>query len=454
MFKRLGAVLRRSFRKLRYLGVYVCMYGIGALRQRWRDSSYLPSRLTWFMRFFYGISPLDKCTWTRLDRKVRAMISGASTIEIVVSFQWGGGAAEYVRNYLSKVSSEVLVIVVKQTIARGILDVEFWRAGKRCVDAKANGLCFLSELPREKVTKLIVNELVLWHRYLGLRAMTAEGMERLTAELLLIRETLHCNMLYLVHDYFAICPRITLLTSDNVYCQTEFDEAVCMECMRSGVSSGAQVASNCDVHRWRATMQRFFERIDEVRTFSYDTKRRMERVFPTARFTYVPHQPLDMLSAVNKLSFNPVVIGVIGNISVLKGAYKILELAEYLATRHAQVRIVVLGRFEVPAVGYGNLVVHGSYKRRDLPDLVRHYGISVVLFPSIWPETFSYVAQEVMQLNIPLVCYNLGAVPERIADYPHGGVAMSFAPEATWKAIEMVVERERRHCNDREGTTS
>jgi len=44
------------------------------------------------------------------------------------------------------------------------------------------------------------------------------------------------------------------------------------------------------------------------------------------------------------------------------------------------------------------------------------------LLPSIWPETFSYVAEELMQLGVPLAVFNMGAPAERVAQYENGMV--------------------------------
>jgi glycosyltransferase involved in cell wall biosynthesis len=38
--------------------------------------------------------------------------------------------------------------------------------------------------------------------------------------------------------------------------------------------------------------------------------------------------------------------------------------------------------------------------------------VGLCLLPSIWPETFSYVTQELMSLGVPLVCFDLGAPAE------------------------------------------
>ena len=39
------------------------------------------------------------------------------------------------------------------------------------------------------------------------------------------------------------------------------------------------------------------------------------------------------------------------------------------------------------------------------------------LFPSIWPETFSYVVAEMTALELPVVAFDLGAPAERLRGY-------------------------------------
>ena len=39
-------------------------------------------------------------------------------------------------------------------------------------------------------------------------------------------------------------------------------------------------------------------------------------------------------------------------------------------------------------------------------------------FPSIWPETFSYVVSEMTALALPIVAFDLGAPAERLRSNP------------------------------------
>ena len=59
----------------------------------------------------------------------------------------------------------------------------------------------------------------------------------------------------------------------------------------------------------------------------------------------------------------------------------------------------------------------GSDEREDLPDLIEAHAINMFLFPSIWPETFSYVVAGLTALKLPVVAFDLGAPAERLRSY-------------------------------------
>jgi glycosyltransferase involved in cell wall biosynthesis len=52
------------------------------------------------------------------------------------------------------------------------------------------------------------------------------------------------------------------------------------------------------------------------------------------------------------------------------------------------------------------------------------------LFPSIWPETFSYVVAEMIALGLPIVAFDLGAPAERLRTYPNARLCAEVSAEA------------------------
>ena len=120
-------------------------------------------------------------------------------------------------------------------------------------------------------------------------------------------------------------------------------------------------------------------------------------------------------------------IGIVGNIGFHKGSSVIKELSEEIYRRGIDLQIVVIGTIDTtcnPAV----VNQTGFYKHEDLQSLIERSGANIMFFPSIWPETFSYVVQELMDLNLPIASFNFGAPAERLSTYPKGLVLDSMEP--------------------------
>ena len=57
------------------------------------------------------------------------------------------------------------------------------------------------------------------------------------------------------------------------------------------------------------------------------------------------------------------------------------------------------------------------------------YDIDMVFVPSVCPETFSYTAQEAMNMQMPTAVFNLGAPAERVKQYEKGLVISQISAE-------------------------
>jgi glycosyltransferase involved in cell wall biosynthesis len=109
-------------------------------------------------------------------------------------------------------------------------------------------------------------------------------------------------------------------------------------------------------------------------------------------------------------------IGIIGQISVQKGALVVRELLARIDRERPDVRVVVIGSLDVP-IASDRLRITGTYRHEDLVDLIEANGINLCFFPSICPETFSYVTEEMILLGLPIVAFDLGAPGERLRTY-------------------------------------
>jgi glycosyltransferase involved in cell wall biosynthesis len=227
------------------------------------------------------------------------------------------------------------------------------------------------------------------------------------------------------HDYFAICPSFVLLNAEGRYCGIP-SLAECSVCLKCHQAPYVALAPPSEIGTWRTVWGQALAAADEIRCFSQATRAHFLRAYPSLdprRLTVVPHKPdyvPQRLPRVNRRA--PLVIGVVGEITEQKGARIVTGMADEIDRAGLDVRVVVIGTLAV-AHESPSLTVTGAYQRKDLVDLIEAHGINMFLFPSIWPETFSYVVAEMIALELPIVAFDLGAPGERLARHPLARIA-------------------------------
>jgi glycosyltransferase involved in cell wall biosynthesis len=134
------------------------------------------------------------------------------------------------------------------------------------------------------------------------------------------------------------------------------------------------------------------------------------------------------------------VIGIVGAISRPKGADVVRSLADHISRTGAGARIVIIGTIE-GGVRRDVVTVTGPYLQAQLPDLLEAHGVNLGFFPSIWPETFSYVTEEMMKMGLPMLAFDLGAPGERVSKYAFGEVISAGEPQAILEALDKLYDR-------------
>jgi glycosyltransferase involved in cell wall biosynthesis len=125
----------------------------------------------------------------------------------------------------------------------------------------------------------------------------------------------------------------------------------------------------------------------------------------------------------------PLTIGIIGQISEQKGALVLKDLMARIDRDHPDVRVVVIGGVDIP-IRSPRLAITGAYKHAELVGLIEANGINLAFFPSICPETFSYVTEEMIRLELPIVAFDLGAPGERLRGYEKGRLCPEVSAES------------------------
>ena len=343
--------------------------------------------------------------------EVLPVLAGVRRVLLVFDHAMGGGANQY-RDRIVKARLNAGDAVVLCTYNLPTLDyrVSVMRANESRTWRTASFMALEALLDRHEDAEILVNSPVSFDEPL----LLADWLARAKADYPRTR------LVVAIHDYFAICPSFVLLDADGRYCGIP-DISRCNECLPRHAASFVALSPRTDMGAWRSLWGRCLAAADEIRCFSEASRKLVVRAYPrldAARITVIPHAIEFVPARPPRVDLAaPLVIGVIGEISAQKGARVVEEMVDRMERDGIDARVVVIGLLH-SARKSPRLKVTGPYKREDLVELIERHGVNMLLFPSIWPETFSYVVGEMMALGLPIVAFDLGAPAERLAGYP------------------------------------
>lgn len=250
--------------------------------------------------------------------------------------------------------------------------------------------------------------------------------------LIKIKQVTSARFRVLVHDFFLACPSHFLIDHEGKHCHVPH-VSVCSSCLPKNQQGFATLFLERDMPKWRSIWGAMLSVADEIVTFSNHSSKLLLKAYPQidkVRISVVPHEAAHVPGLPPRITNrNRLHIGVVGHIGFHKGSLVIQALAQEVRRRGDDVKIVVIGTIEAAC---DPLVVKqtGAYKHDEFPELIERSGANIFLFPSICPETFSYVVQELMGMEVPVASFNIGAPAERLATYPKGLVLDSMDPVA------------------------
>jgi O-antigen biosynthesis protein len=324
---------------------------------------------------------------------------------LMVSHARGGGTARHEEEEAQRLMTE-----------RGLATV-FLRPSraKGCVSLSSPGM---TELPNLDALPLQREGLLLdILRGLSLQEVQlhhlADHASTLTDLLPAWCEMLGVPLKVTLHDYYMVCPRINLVDASGRYCGEPAPDA-CDRCLQrdaEGRAAGPIVS-------WRRSHGRLLASAAERLVPDPDVATRLKRYFPAQVFTVKAHEPLVRLAPVAPGS-RPAVrhVLVIGSLSVIKGYEVLLGLAEAAASRTAGLRFTLLGHSKDDAsLRQAGVDVRGRYEDPQLPRLIEEVAPDLILLPSVWPETYSYVLSAAMASGRRVATFDLGAPARRLRE--------------------------------------
>lgn len=338
----------------------------------------------------------------------------------IIDHDLGGGANHYRDRLVDSMINDgrsVVILTYHVATLSHMLILRNSRVNLRCSIPDKNFL--LDAVKKLSVTDVIYNT--------GVSFVRPEEIPQL---LIAIKQLTSARLKVLVHDFFLVCPSHFLIDDTGRHCHIP-DMKVCASCIQRNQQGFTTLFVDRDMPKWRSIWGSLLAAADEVVTFSNNGTELLLKAYPQlqgTKISVVPHKVNHLTGKLPHITnTRSLCIGIVGHIGFHKGSLFIQALAREIKHRGVDLKIVVIGAIEVscePSV----VTQTGPYQHDEMSGLIERSGANVFLFPSICPETFSYVVQELVGMDLPVASFNFGAPAERLASNPKGLVLDSMDP--------------------------
>ena len=146
---------------------------------------------------------------------------------------------------------------------------------------------------------------------------------------------------------------------------------------------------------------------------------RLKKYFPTLYFHVVPHEAAHFRkpTARSADTTRSLRILVIGAINSIKGFDVLCAVASDARRQRLPFEFKLLGYSVNDAkLRKAGVEVLGKYDDSEAVEKIDNACADLVWLPSIWPETYCYTLTHAMHAGLPVACFDLGAIAERLRD--------------------------------------
>jgi GT2 family glycosyltransferase len=331
---------------------------------------------------------------------------------LIVDHDIGGGANHYrnelIQNLLIKNKQ---IILFTDNDMSGLMQITFYSKKHKLV-AKLDDLnSFKNIFNLFEIDEIVYNN-----------AVNHRDPLSLIKDILDLKKEFKFKITTLIHDFYPICPSYTLIDKDGKYCGVPKSIDTCKSCVNKlNPTYSGILNENNNILEWRRLWGSFIKSSHNVVCFSNSSKEILLKAYPfiKSNIKVIPHLVKWKPTKVPIVKSSNLHIGIIGAINYAKGASVLNEILNYIEKNQLQIKVTLLG--EISLFFYNpKLKILGRYEKNELPNLIEKNRINMILMPSIWPETFSYVVSEIIKMDLPLVSFGLGAQGEKVKAYKKG----------------------------------
>lgn len=335
---------------------------------------------------------------------------------LIFDHNLGGGAHDYVNDEIAK------KIALSQTVC--LVRYDFNNTHKynlelihttRTIHTTLESMDVVLELLGSiKFDEIFVNSLVSY-----------PAVYQTINTILSIHQRTGARLIVPIHDFFPLCPSYTLMDDTMTYCGVPQDLDRCNACLSKAKGEFKIYQKESNLTQWRKEWEKLLGHCDAIVCFSHSSQEIFARAYPSNsdKTHVIPHDISGRYSPIYTPSnpSNEIRIGILGGINEAKGANVIKDLVDHIDTHHLNAKVILIGQISLP-IASPCFEATGRYDKNKLPEILKSKNITQFLIPSVWPETFSYTTDEIMQMGYPLIVFNIGAPAERVKNYPLGKV--------------------------------
>lgn len=260
-----------------------------------------------------------------------------------------------------------------------------------------------------------------------------------------LKDMFEFELIYKFHDYLSMCPSFFLINNKCLSCINSDIKNNCgQECLNN--NKYRTVIRN-DINSWRSAWKKLLEKSDEYHFFSDYTVNIVKQIYdlPETKISITEHKPLfgeNYTKYTKSKITDSITIAFVGNFSEEKGAQYFVDLAKMCKRKGLNYNFVIIGQNYFKEYNC-EITYIGGYDRDSLGEILTKNQVHAVIYSSINNETFSYLAQELMILEVPFVCFDNGAHSERIKKYkyPYAEISDDISAEGLYAGLSKLISK-------------
>ncbi|PSR30274.1 MAG: hypothetical protein C7B46_18135 [Sulfobacillus benefaciens] len=259
-------------------------------------------------------------------------------------------------------------------------------------------------------------------------------------ELIYAAVTLNIPIVYLVADFYPVCPSYNLLDASNTFCEIPETPAICNHCLATKLQLGN--GQTPVIQMWRQEHLQAINAVTHLVFLSEDTRIWMLKAYPSLAekpFSIIPfyfRTPEEGEEVRKESSAGRVDLVVVGYRAIQKGSALLDWLVPELTNRG--LTVAFLGsegsHWDWDDTVRDHCRFLGRYPAQEVVSRMIQLQPRAALLLSPWPETYMRTLDEVWQAGIPAIVLDIGAPAERI-QMLGGGLILSRSTPQNWVTL-------------------